>query len=141
MTADSWINSRYFDNREMRPLFVEELAVHPEPRGKGVGSFVLEQLDHLARTRGCIHLVLDVAENNEPALELYRARHFYELDAMIFMAKKLPAEDELLPLPRLKKARPAQAAPAAAKPRATRQNLGNSRGTRRNLHGGSPSGK
>src|ERR1700712_2585793 len=37
--SDNWINPRYFEKREMRPLFVDELAVHPQYHGKGVGSF------------------------------------------------------------------------------------------------------
>lgn len=100
---DNWINASYFSKRDMRPLFVEELAVHPEMHGQGIGSFVLEQLDHLARVRGCTHLVLEVAENNENALHFYRGRSFYKLDAAIFLAKKVVAEDELLPPRRLKK--------------------------------------
>jgi len=65
---DNWINERYFEKRDMRPLFVEELAVHPDYQGRGVGGFMLEQVEHLARVRGCTHLVLEVAENNENAL-------------------------------------------------------------------------
>ena len=59
---DNWVNPRWFEKRGMRPLFVEELAVHPDYQGRGVGSFIMEQLQHLARTRGCTHLVLEVAE-------------------------------------------------------------------------------
>jgi GNAT superfamily N-acetyltransferase len=36
--SDNWINPRYFEKRDMRPLFVDELAVHPEMHGRGVGS-------------------------------------------------------------------------------------------------------
>jgi hypothetical protein len=104
--TDNWMNERYFDNRDMRPLFVEELAVHPEYQGRGIGSFVLEQLEHLARVRGCTHLVLEVAENNNRALKFYRARSFYKLDAAIFLAKKVAVDAELLPPRRLKKPRP-----------------------------------
>lgn len=103
--TDSWINERYFENREMRPLFVEELAVHPDFHGQGIGSFVMEQLEHLARVRGCTHLVLEVAENNENALRFYRTRSFYKLDAAIFLAKKVASEAELLP-PRMLKRKP-----------------------------------
>src|SRR5690349_17032828 len=46
---DNWINERYFEKRDMRPLFVEELAVHPNFQGRGVGGFVLDQIEHLAR--------------------------------------------------------------------------------------------
>ena len=95
--SDNWINPRYFEKREMRPLFVDELAVHPQYNGKGVGSFVLEQLHHLARVHGLNHLVLEVAENNENALAWYKKRSFKKLDAAIFMAAPVQTEPELLP--------------------------------------------
>jgi ribosomal protein S18 acetylase RimI-like enzyme len=94
---DTWINPSYFENRDMRPLYVEELAVHPDWHSRGVGSFVLEQLQHLARVRGLTHLVLEVAENNENALQWYRKRGFRKLDAAIFMAQSVVTEPELLP--------------------------------------------
>lgn len=103
---DNWINARYFDRRDMRPLFVEELAVHPDMHGQGIGGFILEQLDHLARVRGCTHLVLEVAENNDNALRFYRSRSFYKLDAAVFMAKKVIGEEELLPPRQLKRVPP-----------------------------------
>src|SRR5580658_2752859 len=31
--SDNWINPRYFEKRDMKPLFVDELAVHPEMHG------------------------------------------------------------------------------------------------------------
>lgn len=95
--SDNWINPRYFERREMKPLFVDELAVHPEWSGKGVGSFVLEQLHHLARVHGLNHLVLEVAENNDRALSFYKKRAFKKLDAAIFMACEVELEPELLP--------------------------------------------
>jgi ribosomal protein S18 acetylase RimI-like enzyme len=95
--TDNWMNERYFRMRDMRPLFVEELAVHPDYQGRGLGSFVLDQLEHLARIRGCTHLVLEVAENNNNALKFYRTRSFYKLDAAVFLAKKVVNEAELLP--------------------------------------------
>jgi ribosomal protein S18 acetylase RimI-like enzyme len=108
--ADNWVNERYFEKREMRPLFVEELAVHPEYQGRGIGSFVMDQIEHLARVRGCTHLVLEVAENNENALAFYRARTFYKLDAAIFLAKKVAVDPELLPPRKIKRraAKPAK---------------------------------
>jgi ribosomal protein S18 acetylase RimI-like enzyme len=100
--SDNWLNPRYFEKRNMRPMFVEELAVHPDLQGRGVGRFIIEQLQHLARLRGSTHLVLEVAENNRDALAFYRHRNFYKLDAAIFMAQKVASEPELLP-PRLLK--------------------------------------
>jgi ribosomal protein S18 acetylase RimI-like enzyme len=95
--SDNWINPRYFEKRDMKPLFVDELAVHPDWHSKGVGSFVLEQLHHLARVHGLNHLVLEVAENNERALGWYKKRAFKKLDAAIFMACEVILEPELLP--------------------------------------------
>ena len=95
--ADNWMNQAYFEKRGMRPLFIDELAVHPTHQGRGVGTFILRQLEHLARVRGCTHLVLEVAENNKRALGYYRSRSFYKLDAAIFLAKKVVTEGELLP--------------------------------------------
>jgi ribosomal protein S18 acetylase RimI-like enzyme len=103
--SDNWINPRYFEKREMNPLFVDELAVHPDWHGKGVGSFVLEQLHHLARVHGLNHLVLEVAENNERALGWYKKRQFKKLDAAIFMACEVAIEPELLPPRELPKSR------------------------------------
>jgi ribosomal protein S18 acetylase RimI-like enzyme len=104
--SDNWMNQRYFENRDMRPLFVDELAVDPGFQGRGVGRFILEQLDHLARLRGCTHLVLEVAENNQRALRFYRSRKFYKLDAAVFLAKRVTAEAELLPPRRLRQVQP-----------------------------------
>ncbi|MBA3461878.1 MAG: GNAT family N-acetyltransferase [Deltaproteobacteria bacterium] len=95
--SDNWINPRYFEKRDMRPLFIDELAVHPDFHGRGVGSFAMEQLQHLARVHGLNHLVLEVAENNERALNWYRKRSFKKLDAAIFMAAPVDTEPELLP--------------------------------------------
>jgi ribosomal protein S18 acetylase RimI-like enzyme len=95
--SDNWMNPRYFDKRGMRPLYVDELAVHPDYQGYGVGGFMLEQLQHIARVHGCTHLVLEVAQNNKNALSWYHKRNFFRLDAAIFLAQKIPVEPELLP--------------------------------------------
>jgi len=90
------MNHQYFEKRGMRPLFVEELAVHPNYHGMGVGSFIFEQIEHAARLRGCTQIVLEVAENNERALKFYSTRNCFKLDSAIFMAKKVSVDAELL---------------------------------------------
>lgn len=109
--TDNWMNHRYFTKRDMRPLFVEEIAVHPGYQGLGIGSFVLEQMEHIAKLNGCTHLVLEVAENNENALHFYRARSFQKLDAAIFLAKRIAVESDILP-PRKVARRPRPSEPA-----------------------------
>jgi ribosomal protein S18 acetylase RimI-like enzyme len=101
--TDSWMNHRYFEKRGMRPLFVEEIAVHPSYHGLGIGSFMFEQIEHAARLRGCTHIVLEVAENNEEALRFYRKRNFHKLDAAIFLSRKLETPGDLLGPRRLKR--------------------------------------
>ncbi len=123
--SDNWMNARYFDARDMRPMFVEELAVHPSYQGRGLGSYVLAQLEHLARLRGSTHIVLEVAENNARALEFYRARNFFKLDAAIFLAKRLETDEEFLPPRPLKPAR--AEGPATRKPAKPRQASGRAR--------------
>jgi ribosomal protein S18 acetylase RimI-like enzyme len=105
VNSESWMNHRYFEKRGMRPLFVEEIAVHPEYHGQGIGSFMFEQIEHAARLRGCTHIVLEVAENNEEALHFYKKRNFHKLDAAIFLSRKLETGGELLG-PRKLKVRP-----------------------------------
>jgi hypothetical protein len=61
------------------------------------GDTTPEQLHHLARVRGCTHLVLEVAENNTDALRWYRKRNFFKLDAAIVLAQKVATPPELLP--------------------------------------------
>lgn len=108
--TDNWMNHRYFTKRDMKPLFVEEIAVHPGHHGLGIGSFVLEQMEHIAKINGCTHLVLEVAENNENALRFYRARSFQKLDAAIFLAKRVVVEHDILP-PRTVTRRPVPTEP------------------------------
>lgn len=102
--TDSWMNHRYFEKRDMRPLFVEEIAVHPDYHNMGIGSYMFEQIEHAALQRGCTHIVLEVAENNEDALRFYRSRNFHKLDAAIFLSRKLDTGGELLD-PRILKPR------------------------------------
>jgi hypothetical protein len=67
--------------------------------------------------------VLEVAENNIHALTFYRARNFHKLDAAIFLAKKVAAEEELLPPRKLKRGRNGNLG-AEAKPRSRRKSNG-----------------
>ena len=112
--SDNWINQNYFERRKMEPLYVEELAVHPGWNGRGVGSFMMQQLEHLAKVRGLSHIVLEVAENNEHATQWYRKRGFRKLDAALFMALAIDTEPELLPPKPVKPPDPEAAEVAAA---------------------------
>jgi ribosomal-protein-alanine N-acetyltransferase len=71
---------------------VMRIGVHPEHRGKGLGSLLLERSMHHLKNAGCKSYYLYVVENNEAAIRLYK-KHGYEVDKkswqFIFPYKKL----------------------------------------------------
>ena len=53
-------------------LYLEDLFVRPEDRGKGYGRALLIELAKIARDRGCGRMEWAVLDWNEPAIEFYR---------------------------------------------------------------------
>jgi GNAT superfamily N-acetyltransferase len=53
-------------------LYLEDLFVKPEERGKGYGRALLVHLGTIARDRGCGRMEWAVLNWNEPAIEFYR---------------------------------------------------------------------
>ena len=54
-------------------LYLEDLFVKPEKRGKGYGRALLLELAKIARDRGCGRMEWAVLNWNEPAIKFYRA--------------------------------------------------------------------
>src|SRR5438105_14734939 len=54
-------------------LYLEDLFVKPEMRGKGYGRALLVELAKIARDRDCGRLEWAVLDWNEPAIKFYRA--------------------------------------------------------------------
>src|SRR5436305_15347358 len=54
-------------------LYLEDLFVKPEKRGKGYGRALLIELAKIARDRGCGRMEWAVLDWNEPAIKFYRA--------------------------------------------------------------------
>jgi GNAT superfamily N-acetyltransferase len=54
-------------------LYLEDLFVKPEKRGKGYGRALLIALAKIARDRGCGRMEWAVLDWNEPAIKFYRA--------------------------------------------------------------------
>ena len=52
-------------------LYLEDLYVRPNMRGKGVGTLLLQHVARLARERGCGRLEWSVLDWNEPAIRFY----------------------------------------------------------------------
>ncbi len=55
-----------------RGLYLEDLFVRPEVRGKGYGKALLVRLAQIARERDCGRMEWAVLNWNEPAIEFYR---------------------------------------------------------------------
>lgn len=53
-------------------LYLEDLFVRPEDRGKGYGRALLVELAGIARDRGCGRMEWAVLDWNEPAIQFYR---------------------------------------------------------------------
>ncbi|MBL8747227.1 MAG: GNAT family N-acetyltransferase [Phycisphaerae bacterium] len=53
-------------------LYLEDLFVRPQARGKGIGKAMLIHLAQLAVERGCARMEWSVLDWNEPALAFYR---------------------------------------------------------------------
>src|SRR3982751_5223812 len=53
-------------------LYLEDLFVKPEKRGKGYGRTLLIELARIARERGCGRMEWAVLNWNEPAIKFYR---------------------------------------------------------------------
>jgi len=74
----------YFENYSTflarRGLYLEDLFVRPEWRGRGLGKRLLAHVARVAVDRGCARLEWSVLDWNEPALRFYRALGAEALD-------------------------------------------------------------
>jgi GNAT superfamily N-acetyltransferase len=61
-------------------IYLEDLFVKPEFRGKGVGRALLQRLAQVAQERGCGRLEWSVLDWNEPAIGFYRSLGAIPLD-------------------------------------------------------------
>ena len=57
---------------DKRPeLFLNEIAVIPEMRRRGVGRALIDELGRLGRERGCVNIWVLTDEANTPAMRMY----------------------------------------------------------------------
>ena len=89
--ADYWIFQRFFkstsfvahdgvhlvgaitawiDPENIREIYIEEVAVHPAHRGKGIALSLFEKLEEEARRRACVRLWLTCNPSN-PAIQVW----------------------------------------------------------------------
>lgn len=54
-------------------LYLEDLFVHPQFRGRGIGKALLRRLAAIALEKGCARMKWEVLDWNTPAIEFYTA--------------------------------------------------------------------
>ena len=54
-------------------LYLEDLFVHPELRGKGIGKALLQRVAAIALEKNCARLKWEVLDWNTPAIDFYAA--------------------------------------------------------------------
>lgn len=54
-------------------IYLEDIFVDPEQRGKGAGKALLRYIARLAITRGCGYISWSVLDWNQPAINFYRS--------------------------------------------------------------------
>ena len=54
-------------------IYLEDLYVTPEQRGKGAGKFMLQHLAQIATSKGCGRVEWSVLDWNTPAIEFYKS--------------------------------------------------------------------
>lgn len=57
-------------------ITIDDLAVLPDFRGRGIGKALLSEVEARARSRGCCKIALEVNDSNEGAKRLYRSFGF-----------------------------------------------------------------
>jgi GNAT superfamily N-acetyltransferase len=54
-------------------LYLEDLFVHPQFRGRGIGKAILKRLAEIAVERGCARMKWEVLDWNTPAIDFYKS--------------------------------------------------------------------
>jgi len=57
---------------EKNDLYISNVCVDKEKRGKGIGNFILKNIVEYAKSWQCERIILDVSKNNNAAINLYR---------------------------------------------------------------------
>jgi GNAT superfamily N-acetyltransferase len=76
-------------------LYLEDLFVLPEMRGKGIGKTLLEHLAQIALRENCYGIVWQVLEWNQPAIKFYDALGATTMDEWETMRLMEPALSRL----------------------------------------------
>ena len=81
--------NRNFSTFKAKPLInIHDLIVHPDFRGKGAGTFLLNGIASYAEKTGCCRINLEVRNDNTKAQHLYKKCGFAECCPPMFFWEK-----------------------------------------------------
>ncbi|PYX06944.1 MAG: GNAT family N-acetyltransferase [Acidobacteria bacterium] len=63
----------FYSTWQGRQLFLEDLFVRPQFRGRGIGRALLSYVANIARNENCRAMRWEVLDWNKPAIELYQS--------------------------------------------------------------------
>lgn len=79
-----------FSTFKIKPyLYIHDVVVLKEFRGKGYGKMLMEELIRVSAERGYCKLTLEVREDNPAAQQVYRSLGFEECDPRMFFWTKM----------------------------------------------------
>lgn len=78
-TGNSWYSGREF--------FIEEMFVHPDLQGKGIGTHLLTHIRQDLAEQGVRRFIL-LTRRKTPAESFYLKNGFFSMDEMVFMCKE-----------------------------------------------------
>ena len=76
--------------RGRRGLYLEDLFVRPELRGRGIGKALMQELSRIAAARGCARIEWIVIDWNSPAIGFYKSLGAEPIDGWTLYRLKLP---------------------------------------------------
>jgi ribosomal protein S18 acetylase RimI-like enzyme len=68
---------------------IYHLAVEAASRQHGVGSLLMDEVEHRLKAKGCLKCYLMVADDNENAMRFYEARNWERMDTIYTYTKEL----------------------------------------------------
>jgi GNAT superfamily N-acetyltransferase len=75
--------------RGKRGVFLEDLYVRPELRGRGIGKALFTEVARVARDRGCARVEWIVLDWNQTAIDFYQSQGAAPLDGWTVFRKNL----------------------------------------------------
>ncbi len=79
-------------------IYLEDIYVKPELRGRGMGKCLLTYVAELARQRGCARMEWSVLDWNEPSIQFYRSLGAEPMDGWTVQRLSGPALNKVAAL-------------------------------------------